>query len=375
MTVRSGRRCIPPSLVDRRCQMCASRASQCGRLDAQKWHACFHPGPDQMSGVEGLRVRVLGGFDDPSCPPDVWNRLLARGNTDVVCLTWEYQRSWWETFGYGKLLLLAAERDGEVVAIAPFFVDQGEVSFVGTGAADYLDFVGCVDEPDVLEGLLTAGQERVRGFLGRVSTACRRGPRRPNGCGPPPLGSAGSAMRKHGAGTGHRPDERSRAGPEVGRERAARALLPKPRSARAAAVRRERRRCTTARRPVHAAHCPFRDGRLGGLFHRPGPSCVLRARHEERGHEGLGQIDRLDWDGRPIAYEFGWSYGDTYLGGPICFAPDLARRSPGKVLFHLLVLGARRRSRHLRPRHRSRRYKLTFATEVRATTSAPEPTI
>ena len=146
--------------------MCASRASQCGRLDAQKWHAYFHPGPDQMSGVEGLRVRVLGGFDAPSCPPDVWNRLLARGNTDVVCLTWEYQRSWWETFGYGKLLLLAAERDGEVVAIAPFFVDQGEVSFVGTGAADYLDFVGCVDEPDVLEGLLTAGQERVRGFLG-----------------------------------------------------------------------------------------------------------------------------------------------------------------------------------------------------------------
>ena len=88
--------------------------------------------------TSGLHIRDLAGFDDPACSPDVWNRLVPRGHTDVVYLTWEYQRSWWEAFGYGDLLLLAAERDGEVVAIAPFYVDEGVVWFVGSGAADYL---------------------------------------------------------------------------------------------------------------------------------------------------------------------------------------------------------------------------------------------
>ena len=111
-------------------------------------------------------MRVLDGFDDPACTPAVWNRLVPHGTTDVPYLTWEYQRAWWDTLGCGQLLLLAAERANQVVTIAPFYVADRMISFVGSGAGDYLDFVGLVADPDVIQPLLAAGRDRVPDFLG-----------------------------------------------------------------------------------------------------------------------------------------------------------------------------------------------------------------
>ena len=83
---------------------------------------------------------------------------------------------------------------------------------------------------------------------------------------------------------------------------------------------------------------------------------------------GLVRLNRLDWDGRPIAYEYGLSYGNPYFGGPICFAGYLARRSPGKVLFQLLVLGALEAGLAAYDLGTGDdAYKLQFATETRAT--------
>ena len=319
--------------------------------------------------TSGLHIRDLAGFDDPACSPDVWNRLVPRGHTDVVYLTWEYQRSWWEAFGYGDLLLLAAERDGEVVAIAPFYVDEGVVWFVGSGAADYLDFVGSVDDPGVLEGLLVAGRERVAGFAG-ARLYCV-----------PAWSPTTGRLRAAAARLGWECyEERRWPVPVID-------LAADPGRVRAAAGsgRRERFFRNHGRLELHqfgdvAGITPqledfftqhiarFEMAGAESFFTDPARRAFFERMTRRATASASVRLNRLDWEGRPIAYEFGWRYGDTYFGGPICFAPDLARRSPGKVLFHLLVLGALDAGLATYDLGTGAdAYKLAFATEVRET--------
>ena len=114
-----------------------------------------------------LCTRVLEGFDDHSLPPECWDLLLQRSDTDVVFLTWALQRSWWETLGEGELLLIAAERAGQVVALAPFYTKSGMVFFIGSSFEfDTLDFLGDISDPAVLDGLLQAARDHVPNFQG-----------------------------------------------------------------------------------------------------------------------------------------------------------------------------------------------------------------
>jgi len=41
--------------------------------------------------------------------PDTWARLPRESDTDVVFLTWQWQRVWWECFRREQLLLIVAE--------------------------------------------------------------------------------------------------------------------------------------------------------------------------------------------------------------------------------------------------------------------------
>src|SRR5439155_7165362 len=89
-----------------------------------------------------------------------------RGSSNVVHLTWQWQRAWWETLGCGELLLIAAERHGQIVALAPFYVVAGMIYLVGSGESSYLDFVGEVDGAGTLEALLTCACDACPGLLG-----------------------------------------------------------------------------------------------------------------------------------------------------------------------------------------------------------------
>jgi hypothetical protein len=104
------------------------------------------------------------------------------------------------------------------------------------------------------------------------------------------------------------------------------------------------------------------------FFTEPGRCEFFEGLTRIASRRGLVRLNRLDWDGRPIAYEYGLSYGKAYFGGPICFAGDLARRSPGKVLFQLLVLGALEAGLTAYDLGTGDdAYKLQFATETPAT--------
>ena len=104
-------------------------------------------------------------FDDPALPA-AWARVLAVSDVRPITQTLEWQRTWWHALGRGTLLLLVAERDGQPVAIAPLFHDEGMIFFCGVGEADWHDVLGAGHDPDVLAALLAAAIERTPGFLG-----------------------------------------------------------------------------------------------------------------------------------------------------------------------------------------------------------------
>src|SRR4051812_39268069 len=104
-----------------------------------------------------MTFHVVDSFDDARLNPDLWGQLLARGETDTIDLTWPVQRAWWESFGHGRLLLVAAEQDGCITAVAPLFTDEGIIYNICP--KDCLDLIGDISSPDVLEGLLRTARD------------------------------------------------------------------------------------------------------------------------------------------------------------------------------------------------------------------------
>ena len=114
-----------------------------------------------------VSTRIIDGFEDPTFGREEWQTLLQQGVTDSVFLTWHFQRAWWETLGRGKLLLIVAERNDNVVALAPFYIDSQMVYFLGTGfESDCLDFIGDVRDPEVLDALLDTARAHTPNFEG-----------------------------------------------------------------------------------------------------------------------------------------------------------------------------------------------------------------
>lgn len=113
-----------------------------------------------------LSAFVLRGLDDPRVSDDEWARLLTAGDTDTVFLTRAWQTAWWGAFGRGALLPIAVQRGGRIVAVAPLFCDSGMVFFVGAGGSDYLNFIGEVSEPGVLDAVLLEARRLAPGFVG-----------------------------------------------------------------------------------------------------------------------------------------------------------------------------------------------------------------
>ena len=111
-----------------------------------------------------ITTRVLTGFEDPSFSQDDWDQLLARGCSDVIALTWAWQKAWWDCYGKGKLLLILAMRDGHSVALAPLFSDKGMV--FNLYIKETLDFIGDTSDPEVMVALLQTARREVESFHG-----------------------------------------------------------------------------------------------------------------------------------------------------------------------------------------------------------------
>ena len=319
--------------------------------------------------MTSVSTRVLRGFDDPAFGPERWEELLRAGDTDVVFLTWHWQRSWWETLGRGELLLIAGERNGQVVALAPFYADSGMIFFVGSGKATYMDFLGDIGEAELLDVILETARSLVPDFVG---------------------------FRFYGVLDSSRTGKRLKeAADRLGLEYFEEALWPAP---EVGLAQRETALAATRKKSlVRHEHFFRREGSLEVHHLRHGEAIVPHLEeffeqhisrwevtpypslfHEQAEREfyerltrvaantGWLRFTRLDWNRRPIAFHFGYSYRGRYHWHKPSFVIDLARRSPGEVLLRQLLLATiEERASVLDFGMGDEAFKLRFATHVK----------
>ncbi len=291
-----------------------------------------------------VNIEVLDNFDDPGCTPEQWNALLHRGGTDTVFLTWEYQRAWWESFQRTGLLLIAARRDGQLIAIAPFFAEEGTVCFVGSGGSDYLDFIGDIAAPEILDELLQCARDRVPDFI------CFRFFHLPDESPTANLLRAsaprlGLVIREEGV--------QFAPATQLGVDGAADVALTQKKSL----LRHEAWFLRSGKLDVrHYSTAEEIEPHLADFFQQhiarwnvtPHPSLFHDARQQffyrtltqYASSAGWLRFTRIAADGRPIAFHFGFAYNNSFLWYKPAFAIELARHSPGEVLLRRLLLRA-----------------------------------
>lgn len=290
------------------------------------------------------QIRLLAGFDDPAITASRWEALLRTGDTDTVFLTWHWQRAWWESFGRGKLLLIAAEREGSLVALAPLFADAGMVFFVGSGGSDYLDFIGDTSDPDVLDAMLSAAQAHTPDFVGfrfyHVLDASR----------------TGDYLQQAAIRLGLRCfDEGDLPAPAMdlsGCRQTAMAATEKK-----SLVRHEKRFLREGPLTVDHLSCgadilPYLERFFAqhidrwaetpypSLFLDPAQRAFYACLTRTAACTGWLRFTIVQWHARIVAFHFGFCYQGSYLWYKPTFDIHLASRSPGEVLLRQLLLSA-----------------------------------
>ena len=102
-----------------------------------------------------IAYRVATAFDELESE---WNALLRGAPLNRVFYTWEWQKTWWDAYEPGELLILVCRQAGILTGIAPLFIVESEqgrsVQIIGcVDVTDYLDFI--VDE-DHLDAVYSA---------------------------------------------------------------------------------------------------------------------------------------------------------------------------------------------------------------------------
>ncbi len=73
-----------------------------------------------------------------------WNALLSRAPINHIFYTWEWQKTWWEAYQPGELLILACREGNALRGIAPLFLTESP-------RGRSLQIIGCVDVTDYLD--------------------------------------------------------------------------------------------------------------------------------------------------------------------------------------------------------------------------------
>jgi len=292
--------------------------------------------------VPSIRVQLFDDFADPALSRLDWRGLLASGDSDTVFLTWEWQRTWWEVFGRGKLLLVLAEQDGRAVACAPLFCDEGMVFFVGSGGSDYLDFVGDVGKGEVLPAMLEAARGQAPGFLGFRFYHV------------PDRSHTGCLLRRAAATTGmicydegELPAPALTLAPDALQQAVHKKSLVRHENyyRRTGLLTVQHFSESRAIRPhleeffeQHATRWAVTD--YPSLFTDPRQREFYVRLMEVAGEAGWLRFTRLDWNARPIAFHYGFCYHGSYMWYKPSFDIAQAQHSPGEVLIRQLLLAA-----------------------------------
>lgn len=292
--------------------------------------------------VPPVEVRLHASLAGAASP--AWGEVAALGDTWTVFQEPAWLQCWWDSFGRGRLLVAEAVVAGRPVAIAPLFVDGDMAFFVGSGGSDYLDFIGDVGAPRVLEALLAAVADAVPGLLGfrfyHVPDASRTGLRLQHA-------AAGLGLACHDEGELAAPALDMGPGGERGLAAAAKTSLVRHERGfqREGGIEVRHLRHGEDILPWLDAFFAQHEARWDGssspsLFLDPAQRAFYRRLAAQGGEAGWLRFTVVGWQGSPIAFHFGFCHRGSFLWYKPSFDVALARRSPGEVLLRQLLLAA-----------------------------------
>lgn len=289
-------------------------------------------------------VSLHAEFDSLGFGPATWAAVAAQGDTRTVFQDWYWQRAWWRSFGRGELVILVGRDGDRVAAIAPLFIDGGMAYLVGSGGSDYLDFIGDLSPPGLLDAmlrrLLQAHPELAGIVLYLVPDASRTGALVQQAAAR--LGLACFDQGPLPAPAMSMPDEASalRAANKASLLRHARKL------GQAGGFCVLNLRSTAQILPwldrffeQHVRR--WRDTGVPSLFNDPAQRAFYRALAESADRCGWLRLMVVLSRGEPVAFHFGMAHGGRFLWYKPSFDIRLARQSPGEVLLRQLILAAR----------------------------------
>ena len=290
--------------------------------------------------VAPSRIELL--TDLTSIDESAWDRIIGVSPTRTIFQTLAWMSAWWDVFGRGKLLLIAAYQDDQLTAIAPLFADHGMVFFIGSGGSDYLDFVGEANRPEVLHAILDLAREETPEFVGfRFYHVPDRSPTNRS------LQSVASELDLKCF------DEGSLLAPSL--------RFPdwpadkRPPAEKKSLVRHERAIKKIGRldvehfddsAQVHPVLPDFFDQHIARWAGTPFPSLFLEEKQQDfyrrlvetMGPRGWLRFCRVSLDDEAVAFHLGFLFQDTFLWYKPSYDIELARQSPGEVLLRALLL-------------------------------------
>ena len=91
-----------------------------------------------------FQTRIISTGKDFSALKKEWNYLLQQSSWNTFFLTWDWQFSWWESFG-GELFIVLVFENNTLVGILPFIrirkMFLHVLRFIGAIDSDYLDII------------------------------------------------------------------------------------------------------------------------------------------------------------------------------------------------------------------------------------------
>ena len=271
--------------------------------------------------------------------------MVARGDSNLVYMTWEFQRAWWHAFGNDEPLFVVAERDGVPIALAPFVADRFSIWLVGHEQGDWLDFIGDVADDETVVALLETAREaappsaqfqlqRLPGWRPRVrqleAAAARLGVKKTYTVSKPmtPLVELAAHPETTAAAVERKADREDRwlrknGDLVVEHLRDGEAIRPHL-------------------VPFFDQHVERWAGVEGGysVFSEPLTRRFVERLTELMASTGWLRFTRLIWNGRTVAYDYNFSYAGRFYLWRGSFAIDFAHRSPGAVMVRHVLRAA-----------------------------------
>lgn len=300
--------------------------------------------------LTATQINVYESFDALPLDKDQWKSLLQQSQTNTIFLTQDWLEAWWQSYGRGKLLLVLAEKETGPVVFAPLFAEAGMIFFVGSGGSDYLDFIGDTSEPEIFSSILDTARKCVPNFLGfrfyHVPDQSRTGER---------LQTVAQRLGFVSYDEGDLPspyiDFKIK---DIGVQAANRSSL----------VRHEKYFVRNGKLEVHhwtraeeivprleaffAQHISrWENAASPSLFLNPKSRDFYRNIAERADRSNYVRFTEIDWEQKPIAFHFGFSYNDIFLWYKPSFDIALSKRSPGEVLLRQLLLSSMAENEHI----------------------------